>query len=152
MPALRMPPQRPSTPKSAKVVLETELNLAEVCGIAVVSDLNRSKADQTALADAANRATLHWQVPVFEASTVADLAAIADDQRCAQIVTGFAPTGPIADALDKARPLLADRKIALAEHQRRWDQLAWSFCAKGFFQLKSRIPSLLQEQGIIAHE
>ncbi|MFM5914795.1 MAG: FAD-binding domain-containing protein [Chakrabartia godavariana] len=130
--------------------LETQLDLEDVRGIVTVRDLALSDADHTALADAARRAAQRWPgVPCKEAGR-GELAAIARDLGCAQIVTGFAPAGPVADGLRDIRKPLADQGIAFAEHLRRWDRLAWPFCAKGFFQLKSRIPALLQEQGIVA--
>jgi deoxyribodipyrimidine photo-lyase len=132
--------------------LETELDLEAVRGIIVLHDPAASEADRTALADAASRAARHWRGGAFEEAAPADLADIAVGRGCTQIVTGFAATGPVADVLDTVRPGLAGRGIALAEHQRRWDRLAWPFCARGFFQLKSRIPALLLDQGIIGRD
>jgi len=78
------------------------------------------------------------------------MASTATERGCTQIVTGFTPKGPTAEGLAEIQRVLADHGIAFTEHQRRWDRLAWPFCAKGFFQLKSRIPGLLQDQVIMA--
>lgn len=128
--------------------LETQLELLDVRGIVFAEDIPASAADQTALQDAGSRAMQHWKGARFEAANLTELAAIASKHGCTQIVTGFSATGPVADALQNIRPLLAEQGIAFTEHQRRWDRLAWPHCAKGFFQLKTRIPSLLHEQGI----
>lgn len=133
---------------SEDLSLETDLELDDLRGIVIAAGLIQSKADRIALSDARDRAARHWTAPCFEVTSLEDFAAIARDNGCAQIVTAFAPVGPVADALEALRPLLVDHGIALTEHQRRWDRLAWPFCGKGFFQLKSRIPSLLREQGI----
>ena len=151
---LRCPcPPDPKVPSlllltSEDLSLETELKLDDLRGIVISADLIHSKADRIAMTDARERAARHWAAPSFAVTRLEDLAAIASNNGCTQIVTGFAPVGPIADALEPLRPLLADRGIAFTEHQRRWDWLAWPFCGKGFFQLKSRIPSLLRDQGI----
>lgn len=128
--------------------LETQLHLDDVRGIVILQDPAQSAADRTALADAVARASRHWSGARCDEVNNADLTAIAAARGCTQIVTGFAPTGPIADALNTLRPWLAEHDLTLAEYQRDWDKLAWPFCAKGFFQLKSRIPSILRELGI----
>lgn len=128
--------------------LETELSLDDVRGIVMVRDPAASDADLAALSDAADRATRHWVEAPCMAGNPADVAHFAKDRGCTQIVTGFAPVGPVANALVDMKLTLADQDIALTEHQRQWDRLAWPFCAKGFFHLKSRIPSLLRDQGI----
>lgn len=129
--------------------LETVLDLDDVRGIVIARDLPASNADQIALADAMERSVQHWQARRFEAGKLADLVTLARENGCTQIVTGFAPVGPTADALENLRLLLTSHGIALAEQQRRWDQLAWPYCGKGFFQLRSRIPVLLREQAIL---
>ncbi len=129
--------------------LETELTLDQVRGVVLVNALATSDSDKTALLDALHRGERHWRAPAFETARLEDLVALARDNGCTQIVTGFVPIGPAADALAPIRPVLADQGIAFTEHQRRWDRLAWPFCAKGFFQLKSRIPVMLQDQGIM---
>ncbi|MEN9926772.1 MAG: hypothetical protein RL268_2898 [Pseudomonadota bacterium] len=127
--------------------LETELRLDNVRGIIILRDLPMSHADRIAIADAADRASEHWGVPCQEVA-FASMVKAARERGCTQIVTGFIPTGSTADSLAEAQDLLMDEGITFAEHQRRWDRLAWPFCAKGFFQLKSRIPALLRDLSI----
>jgi len=128
--------------------LETVAQLDEVRAVAVVGALAASQADKTALADAAGRSARHWQAKSCEVAQLGDLVAAARESGCTQIVTGFVPVGPTADVLEPVRPILAGYGIALTEYQRTWDRLAWPYCGKGFFQLRSRIPALLREQGI----
>ena len=128
--------------------LETELELDDLRAVVFTKNLAASEADRVALSDAMTRATRHCSAKSVEAAELDDLAAIAKAHGCTQIVTGFATVGPTHDALEQLRPALADQGIALTEHLRRWDRLAWPHCAKGFFQLKSRIPALLKDQAI----
>lgn len=114
----------------------------------IAKDLAASEADRVALSDAMTRAKRHWSATPFKVDSLAELPALAKANGCTQIVTGFATVGPTHDALEQLRPALAEQDILLAEHQRRWDRLAWPHCGKGFFQLKSRIPSLLRDQAI----
>lgn len=119
--------------------LETVLPDLDVRAVVVADDLAASEWDRTALDDAALRAAAHWQCPVGVANPVA-FAAL---HGCRQVVTGFAPVGPVAAALDALRSRLAANGMVLAEHQRTWDRLCWPHCGKGFFNLKSEIPRLL---------
>ena len=120
--------------------LETVLPTLDVRAVAVADDLARNAWDRTALQDAAARAAAHWQRP----TGVGDIASIAAQHGCTQVVTGFAPVGPVAKALEALRGQLSPQGIALAEHQREWDRLCWPHCGKGFFNLKSEIPRLLE--------
>ena len=128
--------------------LENELHLTDVRGIVIPIELTRSAADQVALEDAARRAAARWQGCPIERLALADVPSLAISQRCAQVVTGFLPIGPAKDEMMVVQSGLSRQNIAFAEHQRQWDILAWPFCRKGFFQLKSKIPELLQRQGI----
>lgn len=121
--------------------LETVLPPLDVRSVVVAGTMARNAWDQTALSDAASRAAAHWQCPVV----AGDITTLAAQHGCEQVVTGFAPVGPVATALEDMAKALAARDIVLAEHQRHWDRLCWPHCSKGFFNLKSRIPHLLDE-------
>ncbi|WP_299391153.1 FAD-binding domain-containing protein [Pelagibius sp.] len=60
------------------------------------------------------------------------------------IVTAAPAVGPVRDCLTAARPVLADAGITLLPVTRRYDRAVWPYAAKRFFQLKARIPKLLQ--------
>lgn len=128
--------------------LETVLGAVPVRAVAHLPALATGAADRTACDDALARAARHWGVPVIAAADAAALVAAARAQDCTQVATGFAPVGPVAAALDRLRAALDAAGLPLAEHRRPWDALAWPHCRKGFFQLRSRIPDLLAQQGL----
>lgn len=66
-----------------------------------------------------------------------------------QIVTAYAPVGPVADKLAQLAPKLAAEGIALVEIRRHWDSAFWPHAKKGFFPFKGQIPTLLREIGLI---
>lgn len=124
--------------------LETVLPDLDVRYVIVAKDLARNAWDHAALDDASRRAAVHWQC----AASMDDLASLVEQHRCKQVVTGFAPVGPVATALDTLRCGLSARGIALAEHQREWDRLCWPHCGKGFFNLKSEVSHILGDLGL----
>lgn len=121
--------------------LETVLPPLDVRIVIVATDMARNPWDQVALGDAAARAAAHWQCAVGSG----DVATLAKQYGCSQVVTGFAPVGPVAAALEDMGQTLERRGIRLAQHQRDWDRLCWPYCGKSFFNLKSRIPLFLED-------
>ncbi len=65
-----------------------------------------------------------------------------------QIVTSYAPTGPIADALCRIAPILATEGVPLVQVRRAWDENFWPHATKGFFPFKENIPKILKEMGL----
>lgn len=55
-----------------------------------------------------------------------------------QIVTPYAPVGPVADALAEISPRLAAEDVTLVQVTRRWDERLWPYATKGFFPFKAR--------------
>ncbi len=105
---------------------------------------------ETALNDGVARGTAQWQVPaerLDEATLPAQMCDWARRHSLHQIITPYAPTGPVADMLNAARPLLASAEIKLVQVRRRWDAAAWPHARKGFFQMKEKIPLLLNATG-----
>ena len=102
-----------------------------------------------AAVDAARRAGEHFCCPsmVAERLDAGELAAAAAVAGCRQIVTPYAPVGPVADALARLTPALAREGIRLVQVRRSWDEVFWPHAGKGFFPFKARIPSLLSEHG-----
>jgi deoxyribodipyrimidine photo-lyase len=72
------------------------------------------------------------------------LAEWASQRGLNTIVTVYAPVGPVSERLDDARDTLARHGIELLQLRRRYDDLAWPHAARGFFQLKKKIPSILE--------
>jgi deoxyribodipyrimidine photo-lyase len=67
----------------------------------------------------------------------------AADRGLAQLVTPWAPVGPVAGRLHAAAPALAARGIRLVRVLRGFDARAWPHAARGFFQFREAIPMLL---------
>ncbi|MGJ3647862.1 FAD-binding domain-containing protein [Sphingomonas sp. GlSt437] len=126
--------------------LETEPLVAALPIRAIATLKRRNQWDEIAIADAARRAELHWQLPVTDLNTddpVSSAVAVAQSNGCGQVVTAFAPIGPTADQLAEIRAGLDQAGLLLAEHLRDWDRRAWPHCRRGFFALKETIPDLL---------
>ena len=72
---------------------------------------------------------------------------VHDAQRAGvrDVVTGFAPVGPVATALASAQSSLAKQGIALHQVRRDYDSIAWPYATRGFFAMKQKIPSILEE-------
>ena len=104
-----------------------------------------------AVADAATRAEAHWRcgstlADRFDAETVIG-AAIAVGAR--QVLTPYAPVGPVADALAALEPVLAAEGIALRQVRRRWDAGLWPHARRGFFAFDAEIEGHLRAEGML---
>ena len=154
--ASSVPLRKPLAPDPAKPTLvlitpedcslEMVLPVLDVRAVATARDAVPSITDRIALTDALARAAAYWRCPSVDYAD--NLAGLARAYGCTQVVTGYAPAGQVAVTMSNLAPALAAQGIALAEHQREWDRLAWPHCTKGFFQLKSRIADLLRQHGI----
>jgi deoxyribodipyrimidine photo-lyase len=105
-----------------------------------------------ALADAAARLASHLQsdavVVSLNTGVPADLGAWAARCGAQQIATPYVPEGPLRDWLRSAEPTLTARGIQLCEWRREWDSAIWPYANAGFFKVKERIPTILQNAGI----
>lgn len=101
--------------------------------------------------DAATHVAARFKCTAHVANTldVATLVAAAQDAGVRQIVTPYAPVGPVADALRDLAPVLAAQGITLAQVRRNWDAQFWPHAKKGFFPFKQLMPRLLAEAGLI---
>lgn len=102
--------------------------------------------ESTALHDAAARANIDAEP--LRAASPRDLVSWAEGAGARQIAMPYVPTGPLADWIDAARPLLHEHGIALTEWQRAWDALVWPHATAGFFKVKKRIPEILDQSGL----
>ncbi len=127
--------------------LETESSLATLAVHRVVACRRHcsSAADIAAVADGLQRASSHWQVAAAWVDDLEAVAALAASEGCAQIATGYAPVGPVADALAAYRAISS---IPIAEYRRGWDGRAWPYSGKGYFAFARHIPDLLAAAGI----
>jgi deoxyribodipyrimidine photo-lyase len=101
--------------------------------------------------DAAERVSAHFRCPVSVSSILdaAGLIEAAETARVRQIMTPYAPVGPVADALLAITPALARAGITLCQIRRPWDNHFWPHAKKGYFPFKERIPEILREDGLI---
>ena len=104
-----------------------------------------------AAAETAVRAGAHFicAANLVERLDAQALIAAANAAGVKQIVTPYAPVGPVADALAGLTPVLAREGVALAQVRRDWDSDFWPHAKKGFFPFKERIPAVLREGGLI---
>jgi deoxyribodipyrimidine photo-lyase len=102
-------------------------------------------ADIAAVADGLQRASRYWKAPAVWVDDLEAVAALAEGDRCPQIVTGYAPVGHIADALIAWHGV---NEVRIVEWRRGWDERAWSRCDKGYFAFAKHIPELLASAGM----
>ncbi len=98
------------------------------------------------LADGLARAAAHFATPE-DRLPVDDLpAAIVEWARAkglAQLLTPYAPVGPVADRIALMQQACAAAGIRLVPVRRGWDSRAWPHATRGFFQFKAHIPALV---------
>ncbi|GEO01059.1 hypothetical protein NSE01_28910 [Novosphingobium sediminis] len=104
-----------------------------------------------AAADAATRAEGHFRC----GSTLADrldaetVSAAARAVGARQVLTPYAPVGPVADALAALEPALAAEGIALSPVRRRWDSGLWPHARRGYFAFDAEIEGHLRAEGML---
>ena len=100
--------------------------------------------------DTAARVEAQCRCPVQLADKLdaATLVTAAHNAATRQIVTPYAPVGPVSDRLARLTTDLAREGIALVQLRRNWDSQFWPHAKKGFFPFKERIPALLREEGL----
>ena len=122
--------------------------------VAVPSDLLRGENSVQFVAgaatDTAARVKQHYRCDthVMETLDAADMIAAAQAANVSQIVTPYAPVGPVADALKLAAPLMAQAGVTLAQTRRSWDTQFWPHAKKGFFPFKEQIAPGLRAEGL----
>jgi deoxyribodipyrimidine photo-lyase len=101
--------------------------------------------------DAAQRTGAHFRCSASVSSTLdaTGLIEAAQTAKVRQIITGYAPVGPVSDALRALDPLLAGAGITLCQVRRPWDNQFWPHAKKGYFPFKERIPEILREDDLI---
>jgi deoxyribodipyrimidine photo-lyase len=63
----------------------------------------------------------------------------ARETGAAEIITPYAPTGPVADLLTRLRPALAAENITLSRALRPYDARLWPHATHGFFRFRDAI-------------
>ncbi|WP_224815368.1 FAD-binding domain-containing protein [Hasllibacter sp. MH4015] len=80
--------------------------------------------------------------------TTDDVDHLADwivTSRAAQVITPYAPVGPVASKLRRLTKALSARDVPVIRVIRPWDSAAWPHSTHGFFRFKKKIPELLGE-------
>jgi deoxyribodipyrimidine photo-lyase len=122
---------------------------AKVIAIAALPTAHVGPADSPAtgfatgaIADGCARAAAYFgtDTRLIDAGAVTHWAKHAG---IAEIVTGYAPTGPIARQLDGVAKQLGDEGIRLTQLRRDWDSRLWPAATAGFFKVKAKIPALI---------
>lgn len=96
------------------------------------------------------RAGAHFDCPAHS-MTALDAETLMTSAHAAgvrQIITPYAPVGPVADAIADLTLVLAQQGITLVTIRREWDSRFWPHAKKGFFNFKERMPALLSESGL----
>jgi deoxyribodipyrimidine photo-lyase len=162
-----LPPAVGQTPDGPHLLLITAEDLSpesligpwEVAGVALAFEPGVGAAGESArvflegaLDDAAARAEARYGQPVRRLWALDPEALIAAAQGAGvrAIVTPYAPVGPTAEALARARPVLAAEGIALVQVRRAWDEALWPLATKGFFPFKEKAPAVLRTLGLPA--
>jgi deoxyribodipyrimidine photo-lyase len=100
--------------------------------------------------DAAGRVENYFKCPtkLHDNLDAASLITQAREAGAEQVITAYAPVGPVADALARIAPVLASEGMPLVQIRRAWDEHFWPHATKGFFPFKERIPNILKEMGL----
>ena len=85
---------------------------------------------------------------IIEKDWASELLSVCNKQGVHNILMRYAPTGPTADAIKKAVPLLKENQIEISCILREWDKEIWPFANKGFFKVKKKIPKILESLNI----
>ncbi|MCY4336392.1 MAG: DNA photolyase [Litoreibacter sp.] len=81
--------------------------------------------------------------PIFD--TVEDVATWAKQSGAHNVVTAYAPTGPVSEALSQLEPMLKSNDIRLTRVARDYDKMCWPHATKGFFPFKKNIPEFINK-------
>jgi deoxyribodipyrimidine photo-lyase len=103
----------------------------------------------SASCDVAERVSTAFQCPtdIRDTLDVETLVTQAKRAGAEQIVTAYAPAGPVADLFAEIAPRLEQEGVPLVQIRRRWDEKFWPHATKGFFPFKEKIPKILGEIG-----
>ncbi len=102
-----------------------------------------------AMADALTRSSDRFGLQADRLASFEDVPRWARSFGVSAVVTGYAPVGPVASRLDALQPRLSAEGIALVRLRRSWDEAIWPHATRGYFQVRDRIPSILEAQGLL---
>lgn len=152
-------------PKKPSILLVTQADLSpetllpkhsELAGIHLVHPESWLWGDKArdfidgAMTDAQTRLEDYFECKAdrVQSFKVSALVSLAHKANVTQIVTPYAPVGPVASALDDAERALKDEGVSLILLRRPWDTHFWPHAKKGFFPFKKQIRSGLSALGV----
>ncbi|NNU17367.1 hypothetical protein HK107_13630 [Parvularcula sp. ZS-1/3] len=97
-----------------------------------------------AVEDALNRADDAMDADAVKLPSPEAILQHAKDIGAEQVVMPYIPQGPVRDRINQAASSWESEGVKRAEILRPEDSAAWPHCAKGFFKLKEKIPSLIK--------
>ena len=97
--------------------------------------------------DAAERVSSAFRCPtdILDTLNIETLVTQAKQAGAEQIITAYAPVGPVAGLFAEFAPHLEREGIKLVQIRRSWDEKFWPHATKGFFPFKEKIPKILSE-------
>ncbi len=97
--------------------------------------------------DAAERVSTAFQCPtdILDTLDIETLITTAKQAGAEQIITAYAPVGPVAELFAEFAPRLEREGVPLVQIRRRWDEKFWPYATKSFFPFKEKIPKILSE-------
>ena len=165
-PALPLPPVERFDPAQPALLLVTHEDMtpenqlapsARIAG-AVMSGGNNNlwgaKAQDfvgSALSDTAARVGFQkgCDVATYPHITSEQVIASAHFAGVRQVLTAYAPVGPMADDLAQMGKDLKAAGITLCPVRRQWDEDFWPHATRGFFPFKEQIPAILQKRRML---
>ncbi|MEM6408833.1 MAG: FAD-binding domain-containing protein [Pseudomonadota bacterium] len=78
-------------------------------------------------------------------SSPKEVASWAAQLGVSQLITPYAPLGPVSEALDDVEKALAPHNIKVSRSLRDYDRICWPHATKGFFPFKKNIPDFLNK-------
>ena len=99
---------------------------------------------QAALSDAPGRARAHFKCDrAIVSATGAEAAEAVLKAKLRNAATAYMPVGPQQAAFAPMRAALQSNGVEVTVVRRAWDSAFWPHASRGFFQLKEKIPKVL---------
>jgi len=88
---------------------------------------------------------LKYSVMLADKLDAKNLLEAAQFSSAKQIITCYAPVGPIATKLDSIKSILAEHSIDLIQVRRDWDSRLWPHAQKNYFKFKEQVLPILSD-------
>ena len=147
--------QKPSGAPVALLVTEEDLHpeswelKCDVRGCAILATGRSGAADTPAgrfsagALDDTQERLCAWRGQPVGRLEAADLPAWMKGLGVSELVTGYAPAGPTAHALDQVEQALSGEGLGLVRLLRTFDARSWPHARAGFFRLREKIPLII---------